>query len=182
VTVVLITRETDYALRILQNLMDGEKRSVGDISQKELIPQQFAYKIAKKLAKAGVCIGVRTNDPCVDIDIFYRNKLSPEQYPLRVVKGADMPTDNGVVSAKKTSLVAAGSLKGLIKTILVCDRLRGVLGTNFVIKTVAAVVGLLIMGFIVLAGVPLGSMWSLYFALYQLIWLAPVYVISKIYI
>ena len=50
---MLITRETDYALRILQNLMDGEKRSVGDISQKEFIPQQFAYKIAKKLAKAG---------------------------------------------------------------------------------------------------------------------------------
>ena len=50
---MLITRETDYALRILQNLTDGEKRSVGDISQKELIPQQFAYKIAKKLAKAG---------------------------------------------------------------------------------------------------------------------------------
>ena len=50
---MLIPRETDYALRILQNLMDGEKRSVGDISQKEFIPQQFAYKIAKKLAKAG---------------------------------------------------------------------------------------------------------------------------------
>lgn len=50
---MLITRETDYALRILQNLTDGEKRSVGEISQKEFIPQQFAYKIAKKLAKAG---------------------------------------------------------------------------------------------------------------------------------
>jgi cation transport ATPase len=60
---------------------------------------EFVF-LVKKLAKAGVCIGVRTNDPCVDIDIFYRNKLSPEQYPLRVVKGADMPTDNGVVSAK----------------------------------------------------------------------------------
>ena len=50
---MLITRETDYALRILQNLTDGEKRSVGEISQQESIPQQFAYKIAKKLAKAG---------------------------------------------------------------------------------------------------------------------------------
>ena len=50
---MLITRETDYALRILQNLTDGEKRSVGEISQQETIPQQFAYKIAKKLAKAG---------------------------------------------------------------------------------------------------------------------------------
>ncbi len=51
---MLITRETDYALRILQNLLDGERRSVGEISQKELIPQQFAYKITKKLAKAGL--------------------------------------------------------------------------------------------------------------------------------
>lgn len=51
---MLITRETDYALRILQNLLDGERRSVGEISQKEFIPQQFAYKIAKKLAKAGL--------------------------------------------------------------------------------------------------------------------------------
>lgn len=50
---MLITRETDYALRILQSLTDGEKRPVGEISQKEFIPQQFAYKIAKKLAKAG---------------------------------------------------------------------------------------------------------------------------------
>ena len=50
---MLITRGTDYALRILQNLLDGERRSVGEISQKEFIPQQFAYKITKKLAKAG---------------------------------------------------------------------------------------------------------------------------------
>ena len=50
---MLITRETDYALRILQSLTDGEKHPVGEISQKEFIPQQFAYKITKKLAKAG---------------------------------------------------------------------------------------------------------------------------------
>ena len=50
VTTVLITRETDYALRILQSLLNGEKKSVGEISEQELIPQQFAYKIMKKLS------------------------------------------------------------------------------------------------------------------------------------
>jgi len=50
---VLITRETDYALRILQSLLNGEKKSVGEISEQELIPQQFAYKIIKKLSQAG---------------------------------------------------------------------------------------------------------------------------------
>ena len=51
---MLITRETDYALRILQNLQDGERRSVGELSKAESVPQQFAYKITKKLAKAGL--------------------------------------------------------------------------------------------------------------------------------
>ena len=48
---MLITRETDYALRILYSLLDGEKKSVGDISKAESIPQQFAYKIMKKLSQ-----------------------------------------------------------------------------------------------------------------------------------
>lgn len=49
-----MTRETDYALRVLRALLDGEKRSVGAISKSQLIPQQFAYKITKKLEKAGL--------------------------------------------------------------------------------------------------------------------------------
>lgn len=51
---MLLTRETDYALRVLRGLLDGEKRSVGFLSQEEYIPQQFAYKIVKKLARAGL--------------------------------------------------------------------------------------------------------------------------------
>ncbi|MBQ2960890.1 MAG: Rrf2 family transcriptional regulator [Oscillospiraceae bacterium] len=51
---MLLSRETDYALRILQSLMEGERKSVGEISKEELIPQQFAYKIIKKLSNAGL--------------------------------------------------------------------------------------------------------------------------------
>ena len=51
---MLITRETDYALRILRALFDGEKMSVAQISEQESIPSQFAYKILKKLSRAGM--------------------------------------------------------------------------------------------------------------------------------
>lgn len=50
---MLLTRESDYALRVLRSLRDGERRSVGDISLQQLIPQQFAYKIIKKRSRAG---------------------------------------------------------------------------------------------------------------------------------
>lgn len=56
---MIITRETDYALRILRVLLDGELHTVGQISQDELLPQSFAYKILKKLDKAGLIEVVR---------------------------------------------------------------------------------------------------------------------------
>ncbi len=51
---LLITRETDYALRILRALANGEQITASDICQKELLPQQFVYKILKKLEKASI--------------------------------------------------------------------------------------------------------------------------------
>lgn len=51
---MLITRETDYALRLLRALT-GEKRvSVGVLAEGEQVPSAFAYKILKKLERAGL--------------------------------------------------------------------------------------------------------------------------------
>ena len=50
-TTLVITRETDYALRILRALLDGELHAAGEIDQTELLPQAFAYKLLKKLEK-----------------------------------------------------------------------------------------------------------------------------------
>ena len=56
---MIITRETDYALRILRALLDGELHTAGQIAQDELLPQSFAYKILKKLEKNGLIEVVR---------------------------------------------------------------------------------------------------------------------------
>ncbi len=140
--------------------------------------------LVKTLAESGICVSVRTNDPCVDVDIFHKNKLDPKKYPICVVKGENETGVKSNVSAKKSGIVAAGSIKGLIKTILICDRLANVVKTNRVVKAVSAIAGVLIMGALVFTGITLGGawLWSLYFGLYQLAWLLPVYIISKIYI
>lgn len=51
---LLITREIDYALRILSSLSTGKQLTTYNICQQELVPQQFAYKILKKLSKSGL--------------------------------------------------------------------------------------------------------------------------------
>lgn len=51
---MLVTREVDYALRLLQSLSDGESVTASALCSREQVPQQFAYKILKKLERAGL--------------------------------------------------------------------------------------------------------------------------------
>ena len=51
---MLITRETDYALRILSILALGQQFTAGELCEQEMIPRQFGYKILKKLDRGGL--------------------------------------------------------------------------------------------------------------------------------
>lgn len=52
---MLLTKESDYGLRIMRALADGEKKTVRSICDQEKVPYKFAYKILKKLEK-GNCV------------------------------------------------------------------------------------------------------------------------------
>jgi Rrf2 family protein len=56
---MFITRESDYAVRIMRELADGSRKTVQDISAAEQVPVPFAYKILKKLEKGGLVQGYR---------------------------------------------------------------------------------------------------------------------------
>ena len=51
---MLISKECDYAARIVRALADGEKKTAEEIGSGENISHQFAYKILKKLEKGGL--------------------------------------------------------------------------------------------------------------------------------
>jgi Rrf2 family protein len=51
---MLISKECDYAVRIVRALADGGKRTAEDIGRMEKISHPFAYKILKKLEKSGL--------------------------------------------------------------------------------------------------------------------------------
>ena len=54
VRIMMITRESDYGVRIIRALKDGGLMTIGQICERECIPKQFAYKILKKLELAGL--------------------------------------------------------------------------------------------------------------------------------
>lgn len=68
---MLITREMDYALRILRTLSNGEPADAEKIYEKEMIPVLFGESVLKKLEKGGlVQISHGASESCrLDVDL-----------------------------------------------------------------------------------------------------------------
>ncbi|MCL1805058.1 MAG: Rrf2 family transcriptional regulator [Clostridiales bacterium] len=56
---MFLTKECDYAMRIVRALADMEMKSVKSVCIVEHIPHPFAYKILKKLEHAGIVRSLR---------------------------------------------------------------------------------------------------------------------------
>ena len=56
---MFLTKERDYAMRVVRSLCDMEKQTVKSICAKEYVPLDFGYKILKKLEINGITYSVR---------------------------------------------------------------------------------------------------------------------------
>lgn len=56
---MIISKEVDYALRILRRLQDGQLCAVPKIAKDTLVPKLYAYKILKRMEKAGLVASVQ---------------------------------------------------------------------------------------------------------------------------
>ena len=56
---MLLTKERDYAMRVVWALCDMKQHTVKDICDKEFVPLDFAYKILKKLEHNGITRSTR---------------------------------------------------------------------------------------------------------------------------
>jgi len=70
---MVITREIDYAVRIIRDLSRGGRKKIDEICRNELIPRQFSYKILKKLEKSGLVKIFRGADGGYALTADYRN-------------------------------------------------------------------------------------------------------------
>ena len=140
----------------------------------------FIY-IVKHLYESGICVAISTIDPCIDDDILYKNRLDPERYAIKIIKGSEPEGTLERVSAFDCGIASTGALKGMAKTLMLCDRLSNLVRTNLAMKVVSAVIGAVIVGLVIGAGAMSGFV-SIIPAIYQLFWMIPMYLVSKVYI
>lgn len=101
---MLITRECDYALRIIRNLSTEYVQSIKAVAEKEKITNAIAYKVAGKLEKGGLIRSVRGNrggymlSRCADrisiLDVY--RIMEPDGVINECLKeGSDCPMNRG---------------------------------------------------------------------------------------
>ncbi len=131
----------------------------------------------KNLYKSGICVGIKTVDPNIN-DEMLSTRIRLTKYPVRVLKYDDLNdrsrgsdrTDSGIVSKK--------SVKALLRAFTMCDKTKHVTKTNLMISALSIIGGIAITGAVAFLG-SIMAISSVYVALYQLFWLASVYLISR---
>lgn len=144
------------------------------------VSADFLY-IVRHLCREGICVSIRSSDPCVDNDILYKNKINPSEIPVRIIKGQGTSEKKESISTSVGAIVSTGTRKGLIKTLLLCDKVNNIRKTNLIVKIVAMVIGMVVTG-VLMAMATDGPVSSLIPAAYQMFWTLPILFVSKIYI
>ena len=134
---------------------------------------ELEYEILfKQLYKAGMCVGIRTRDPNINDEFVMKKLKLKSDYPVRVVHGR--PGKEFVRKCERTDsgVASAGSVKSLLRTLSLCDRVKYIAKIHGIFEIVSTVLVI----FVIYAVTALGKLGlgSAYAALYQLFWLIPI--------
>jgi len=136
--------------------------------------------ILKQLYSAGVCVGIKTCDPNID-DRMMGMRVKIEKYPVKVLKCMPSADGNEPKPRVDSGVVSKSSVKALLHAFTLCDKVQHVTKTGIVIKLFAVLVGIILSAFLLALGQS-GGVISLYVALFQIFWILPTVIISKLFI
>lgn len=144
-----------------------------------MIDPDFEFTL-KQLYKAGMCVGIKTFDPNID-DRMLSQRIKLTKYPVRILRCRGLDDMSESLEEVDSGIVSKGSSRSLLQTFVLCNRVLYVLRTSVIVKILSVILGVLLVTVAMLFN-SVGSVTSVYVALYQLFWILPVYIISKIYI
>ncbi|MBR5452754.1 MAG: hypothetical protein IKV54_01610 [Clostridia bacterium] len=136
--------------------------------------------IAAELDDAGICLAVNSTDPNITEEML-KSKMPENRYPVKVIRRnvkKAVPEEESRVSS---GIVAKGGARSLLSSILLCDKVRHVIGTNTAVKIISAIIGAAISSLIIVSGNG-SNLTSVFAGIYQLLWYLPMVIITRMYI
>ncbi|MBQ9121010.1 MAG: hypothetical protein IJY12_01450 [Clostridia bacterium] len=169
--------QTDPEVSVMYLACDG--KLMAKMYIKYRIDSEFE-QIVETLAERGMCVAVKTFDPNIT-EAMLALRIKPDKYPLKVVRLTALEEKSKTKERADSGIVSRGDSKSLLKILTVCEDVLRVRRLSTWIKIAASAVGLAIMCIVVASGT-VGSVSSLYLALYQLAWLIPLGIATKMYL
>lgn len=136
--------------------------------------------ILKQFSGDGLYVCVRTFDPNID-EYMIAQKLGVKRAPLKVVRYVS-PEEVGKFEEKVDSgLVTSSSAKSLLQVVSYCEKVKHSRKMNTAFAVLSMVISVAIMLLSVISGAE-SSLSSFVIALYQLVWIIPMIISSKVFI
>ncbi len=132
--------------------------------------------LLRSMYKAGVCVGIKTLDPNINNELLQKS-IKYKQCPVAVLKGGVPEDMNGTEKEVDTGMVSGSSLHSFLKLFILCDRARHATKSNCIINIASIAVAMFAVFFLALTGAA-GAYGSTAVLLFQLLWLAPMAVLS----
>ncbi len=136
--------------------------------------------ILKQFAGNGLYVCVRTFDPNID-EYMIARKLNTKRMPLKIVRYSSADEVGRYEAKADSGLVTCGTPKSLLQIISYCGKVLNMKKTNVALSVLSVMISVSVMLLMMLSD-SLTSMSSLFIALYQLVWLIPMTIASKLYI
>ncbi len=133
-------------------------------------------KVLAQLYRTGMCVGIKSFDPNID-DMLLAKKIHAIKYPVKVIRARTVEDIPHTVDRCESGVVSKHSVKALLRTVALCERVSSVIKTNLIIGMLAMIIGVIVMIFVSALGAT--AMPSVYALLYQIFWIVPVVLISK---
>ncbi len=133
--------------------------------------------ILAQLYKTGLCVGIKSFDPNID-DLLLAKKIKTAKYPVKVIRSKNVEDIPHTVERCESGIVSKRSVKALLRTVALCERVSSVIKTNMIVKVLSMLIGVVVMVFISAFG-GTSTLSSLYLMLYQLFWMIPVMILSR---
>lgn len=136
--------------------------------------------ILKQFSGSGLYVCVRTFDPNID-EAMIAKKAGMKKMPLKILRYSGTDEVGKYEEKVDSGLVTSGSPKSLLQVITYCGKVLHTKKTDIALGVLSVLIGAAILALLLLAD-SLTVLSSLLIVLYQLIWLIPISIASKVFI
>ena len=135
-------------------------------------------ELLRDMNKSGLCVGIKTLDPNINNELL-ANGIHYKKCPIAILKAGNPEDMNRVTPSVDSGIVSNSGLHKFLHMFALCDKTRHVIKANGIVCVIGTVLSLVASAFLVLSGES-ASVASLYTAVFQLMWVVPVWLMSAV--